>query len=194
MTPQQKDAIATCLISQKYKAGATIINEGDMANSYHLIKSGKVNCIKNGQVVTQLGATDTFGEAALFEQGIRHLTIKSDEPSVVLGVSRSSLAECLGAKVREIIEANQIRWVSNRDDMMCNLTKLQIEKWIKYSRISTYENGDVIVRKGKNEHLFCVFLEGQAKYGGTDYKKDSVFGKTEFVSLDESSKGYARLT
>ena len=38
MTDEQKDAAASVLISQKFTKGQTIVNEGDPASSFYIIK------------------------------------------------------------------------------------------------------------------------------------------------------------
>jgi cGMP-dependent protein kinase len=38
MTNEQKDAVAGVLISQKFNKGANIVNEGDQADSFYIIK------------------------------------------------------------------------------------------------------------------------------------------------------------
>lgn len=38
MTSEQKDAIAGVLISQKFGKGQTIVNEGDQADSFYILK------------------------------------------------------------------------------------------------------------------------------------------------------------
>lgn len=38
MTNEQKDAVASVLISQKFSKGQTIVNEGDPASSFYIIK------------------------------------------------------------------------------------------------------------------------------------------------------------
>lgn len=42
MTENQKDAITNVLITQVFKRGDNIVNEGDSASSYYIIKKGKV--------------------------------------------------------------------------------------------------------------------------------------------------------
>jgi len=41
MTSDQKDAAASVLISQKFSKGQTIVNEGDPASSFYIIKEVK---------------------------------------------------------------------------------------------------------------------------------------------------------
>jgi cGMP-dependent protein kinase len=54
------------MITQNYLKNERIVNEGDQANSYFIIKSGKVCITKQGNVIREMVAGDTFGEQALF--------------------------------------------------------------------------------------------------------------------------------
>ncbi|EGR32300.1 protein kinase domain protein [Ichthyophthirius multifiliis] len=46
MTSEQKDAIANVLITQVFKKGDIIVNDGDMASSYYIIKKDQLEFIK----------------------------------------------------------------------------------------------------------------------------------------------------
>lgn len=46
MTLEQKDAIASVLIYQKFHKGEIIVREGDQASSFYFIKSGVLSCVK----------------------------------------------------------------------------------------------------------------------------------------------------
>jgi cGMP-dependent protein kinase len=48
MTTEQKNAIANNLISVKYPKGSYIVNQGDHADSFYMIKEGKVAVEKDG--------------------------------------------------------------------------------------------------------------------------------------------------
>lgn len=56
MTEEQKDAIASVLIYQKFKKGEIIVRQGDQASSFYFIKSGVLSCINEstGLEVTEL--------------------------------------------------------------------------------------------------------------------------------------------
>ena len=63
MTDSQKDAIASVLLSQHFKKGEAIINKGDMASSYYIIKSGTAQVVEtDGRVLRDLHDGDAFGE------------------------------------------------------------------------------------------------------------------------------------
>ncbi len=48
MTEDQKDAIANVLITQVFMKNQEIVNQGDAASSYYIIKKGKVVIKKDG--------------------------------------------------------------------------------------------------------------------------------------------------
>jgi cGMP-dependent protein kinase len=65
MTENQKDSIASAMITQTFFAGQELVCQGDQADSYFLIKEGDVECILDGNtMVRELHAGDSFGEQA----------------------------------------------------------------------------------------------------------------------------------
>ena len=52
MAEGQKDSIASGMIVLKYEEGQYVVNIGDQADSYFIIKEGAVECVKDdGEVV-----------------------------------------------------------------------------------------------------------------------------------------------
>jgi cGMP-dependent protein kinase len=45
-----------------YKKGEIIVNEGDMANSFFIIKKGNVSAFKDNKELRKMAAGDSFGE------------------------------------------------------------------------------------------------------------------------------------
>jgi len=45
-----------------YKKGELIVNEGDMANSFFIIKLGSVAAIKGDKELRKMGLGESFGE------------------------------------------------------------------------------------------------------------------------------------
>lgn len=62
MTSDQKDAIAGVIVTQQFLKGESIVNEGDMASSYFIIKSGTVSIMKAGKELRKMTTGDSFGE------------------------------------------------------------------------------------------------------------------------------------
>jgi len=66
-----------------YPAGYTILREGQEGNEMHIIRSGKVEVSRGGQVVNTLGNNEFYGEMALIEDKPRNATIKTLEDSEI---------------------------------------------------------------------------------------------------------------
>ena len=89
LTPQEKEVLATLLIEKKFKAGETIVNEGELVDCVYLIMKGKADVRK-----LQLGpqpaqsqsiATLKEGEAiGLNETGFYSLTGKRTATVIAL--------------------------------------------------------------------------------------------------------------
>lgn len=62
MTSEQRDSIAHTVILTKFQAGDFIVNEGDTADTYYVIKSGTVSIIKGEVEIQRMTARDSFGE------------------------------------------------------------------------------------------------------------------------------------
>ena len=61
MTSDQKDSIGHALITIKFNPGLSIVNEGDQADSFYVIKSGEVSVLKGTKEIRKMGAKDSFG-------------------------------------------------------------------------------------------------------------------------------------
>lgn len=59
LTEDQKNAIASCCLTETYDEGQVIFNIGDAAHSFYVIKEGTVLLKEKGK---ELKARDCFGE------------------------------------------------------------------------------------------------------------------------------------
>lgn len=175
MTDTQKDSIARALILQNFKSGDSIISEGDQASSYFIIKSGTADCIKESKVIRKLGAGDSFGEQALYDDGVRSLTVRAADECVCLSLSRDALQECFGAEIQEVIRGNWARWAIEKNPTLCKLTKLQIEKWLLNATFSKVKAGQTVMEAGNCIKEIVIVINGELKMEDTAYSKGSVF-------------------
>ena len=66
------------MLSQIYQDGQNLVSKGDQADSYFIIKEGTVECVEeSGKVVREIGKGETFGEAALYEDVTRSLSVRA---------------------------------------------------------------------------------------------------------------------
>lgn len=93
---------------QVFPAGAVIVRQGDPADCAYLIADGTVEVSRNGGPIAELGAGETFGEAALVSGGARTATITAETAVTVRVLTRAALdAEVrrggwMGAMVRRL--------------------------------------------------------------------------------------------
>ncbi|KAL4498348.1 hypothetical protein ABPG72_013154 [Tetrahymena utriculariae] len=150
MTTAQKDAITNVLITQVFKKGECIVNEGDMASSYYIIKKGKVEIFQgnNEKPIRTMGPEDSFGEQALYENSKRGATVKAlDDEVRCIALGRDTIQKVLGDKIQVVMYNNVMRWAFEKNNILARFTKIQIEKIINASSQIQYKKGDLIFKK-----------------------------------------------
>lgn len=163
MTISQKNAIAHALSSQKFKLGQPIVREGDQASSYYIIQSGEVACMKDNKEVRRLTAGDTFGEQALYLDSIRTLTVTAaTKETTVLALGRDVLTGILGGQVQQILYKNWQRWAYEKDEILKNLTKIQIEKLVEQAKYENKSKGECLLDSNKTIENIIILVEGNA--------------------------------
>jgi len=184
MTSDQKDAAASVLISQKFTKGQTIVNEGDPASSFYIIKEGTVQILKGGKELRKMGGGDSFGEQALYYNTVRGATVKALDNVKCLALGRDTLTKVLGDQVQVITFKNIQKWAIDKDEVLNKLTKIQIEKIIDNMKISNYKASDVIFTKGSAcAQKIVIVIEGSLKKTKNDQvvaRKNEVYG-SEFI-------------
>lgn len=85
MSSEQKDSIASVLITLKFAKGQNIVNEGDPGSSFYIIKEGSVVVLKGNKEIRKMVKGDSFGEQALFYNTVRGATVKALDNNVKFG-------------------------------------------------------------------------------------------------------------
>jgi len=110
------DKVIVNKLIEKYNAGDYICKEGDDAYEMYIIKSGKIELLKeigNTSIrLTTLGPKDFFGEMALFGQNKRTSAVKAIEPSELIIVNKLML-ETQYRRVPEWL-VTMIKTIANR--------------------------------------------------------------------------------
>ncbi|CAK90363.1 unnamed protein product (macronuclear) [Paramecium tetraurelia] len=162
LTEEQRDAICNVLITLLFKKGEIIVSEGDVANSFYIIKKGKVSIIKGDKEVTQMNAGESFGEAALYQSCQRAATVKAvDEEVRCLSLSKDDIQKILGQKIQTVKYINTQKWALQQNPILGKLTSIQIEKIIQTVRQVHYEKNEIIVKVGQPCLKVYIVLEGE---------------------------------
>ena len=98
------------MLVKKFLKNQTIIKEGDPGSCFYYIKEGYASAYKGNKFIRKLMKGDTFGEQSLYYNTVRQLTVKADEETTVLILSRDTLNKVMGDRVYEITFNNFIRW------------------------------------------------------------------------------------
>ena len=69
------EQLARGLETVEVPAGRTVVAEGDLADRYYVIESGRADVLGNGRIVAALGPGDGFGEIALLRRTRRTATV-----------------------------------------------------------------------------------------------------------------------
>ncbi|CAD8044669.1 unnamed protein product [Paramecium primaurelia] len=176
MTPEQRDSIAHALITTKFEPGETIVNEGDQADSYYVIKSGTVGVFKGKKQINTMGPKDSFGEQALYEKSTRGASVRAETEVKCLALGRDNLTKILGDKVQLIIFNNIMRWSLEKSNILNQLTKLQQEKITLKAKIQNYKKGQVIFQKDTKCEQLVIVLEGTLQSDDDKIGKGNCFG------------------
>nr|CAD79354.1 cGMP-dependent protein kinase [Paramecium tetraurelia] len=160
MTSEQRDMIGNALITTKFNPGQNIVNEGDQADSFYVIKSGQVQILKGDKLIRKMGAKDSFGEQALYEKSVRGATVKAETEVRCVALGRENLTKILGDKIQLIIFNNIMRWSFEKSEILKQLTKIQLEKISQKAKIENFKKGQVIFEAKKPCDKLVVVLEG----------------------------------
>jgi hypothetical protein len=101
-----------------FEAGDVVIRQGEQGDSAYIIQSGRVEVLKNGKQVSELGSGEFFGEIALVSNEKRtatvsclsacELTVLSREDFRSLSVGSSVLARAIQQQIEE--RSRSRRW------------------------------------------------------------------------------------
>ena len=86
MNPGQLALLTDCAIPVHFREGQTILREGEHANRFYLIESGKVT-LESGEgfgepvIIEEIGAGDLLGWSWMFPPYVWHFTARAAEPT-----------------------------------------------------------------------------------------------------------------
>src|SRR6266536_6115386 len=89
MNRTQLALLTDCAIAAHFKKGQTILREGELANRFYLIESGKV-MLESGEgfgdpvIVETIGAGDLLGWSWMFPPYVWHFTARASEPTCAI--------------------------------------------------------------------------------------------------------------
>lgn len=95
LEPKSLEFIARQLVRVEVPAGEALIHEGEEGDRFYVIDSGRLTATFQGQVLSQMGPGDPFGEIALLRDVPRTATVTADEASVLLALDRAAFLDAV---------------------------------------------------------------------------------------------------
>ncbi|OAL02135.1 camp-dependent protein kinase-like protein regulatory subunit [Phaeosphaeriaceae sp. SRC1lsM3a] len=98
LTPYERSKIADALETKKYPPGTTIIQEGDVGESFYILESGEAEVFKRGvdQPVKRYNKGDYFGELALLNDAPRAASVVSKSEVKLATLGKHGFQRLLG--------------------------------------------------------------------------------------------------
>ena len=100
LTEDDLGALALTLVEQRFKAGQSIIEQGDSGSEMYIVATGHVNIFLPGESSRRVSLKDIargeyFGELALFDDKPRSASALATTDAVLLALSRETLSRYL---------------------------------------------------------------------------------------------------
>ena len=150
--------------AEQYKAGETIILEGDTPDKFYVIVSGEVDIIQKNeqgtQIINQLSARQFFGEIGILHSDKRTATVRASTDVNVMSLSRTAFTNWL--EQSEAIE-QKIKHAIHRRINADEHLKAETQPSVKSSTTpgpDKFAPGTLIVQQGMKPDLFYIILEG----------------------------------
>ena len=156
-----KAILANNLLQQIYKKGEVICKEGDLGNCMYIIKSGEINCVKNGKVVRVLKKGDNFGQKAILEGNRRTLDIIAKTDCTLCSISVEFFKTQLGSNYKESLYFGFLNLAFQNSNHFKIINSKMLEKVFPFFTFKNYKYQEIIFKKGDLLHnKIYIVLEG----------------------------------
>jgi CRP-like cAMP-binding protein len=95
LEPKSLELVAQQLRRIEVPEGTTVITEGEPGDLFYVVETGALTASYQGQVLSQQGPGDPFGEIALLRDVPRTATVVADEASVLYTLERDTFLDAV---------------------------------------------------------------------------------------------------
>ena len=192
--------ICSLMKEEKYNKGEYIFKEGEIGDKFYLIKSGKINVIKDNKIIREMGEGNCFGELALLSNAPRSATIKTENDCVLYILTKQNFSEIIDKLMLNYLKKK----INLQDNFHMNLNDFYFCKRLgegKFGSVSLVHNNKsfyaikAVSREAaeKQKILIKYFLEEKRilitldhpfimKLVRTFKNEENVFYLTEFIN------------
>lgn len=100
-----------------FMAGASIVRQGVVGDSFYVVLEGQAKVVANGRTVSRVRPGDHFGEISLIDGGERTASVVSETPMTLLEISQKQFFDMLSRdpQVTLLLLENMARAVRRLD-------------------------------------------------------------------------------
>ena len=174
---QQLEIIANVMKVQEFQNGEKIVEQNTVGDSFYLIKSGKVEISKDGQVIRTHTKNDYFGERSLLFDDVRSATAISLKKVTCYVLYKSDFLSILNENIRKQL----LERIELQDDQV-KLSDLAIGKHIGSGM---FGNVFLAVHKS-NKRLYALKTVDRRKISAFEVEENIVLERKVLLQLDHS--------
>jgi hypothetical protein len=160
MTGRQRSLVASALRLRRYNKGEYIAKEGDQTNSYCIIASGAVDCLKGETKIKTMKAGATFGEQGLYQESKMSISLLATEETELLSISRDAFKGILSCQV-PLYQSIQ-RAALEELAVLNGLPSQEVENLLIQTAYQNKKQLEIVVQKGTPKLQVAILIEGKA--------------------------------
>ena len=192
--------LEACFVPEQHAFGTTIVREGDDADAFFVVTSGRARVIKRGDhgeevPLGTLAAGDSFGELALVERTARTATVRASSAVELLRLDRAVFDALLRTNdsVREAVELasrhHQLLYFLRLNSSFRELRDDGMAKLLEGLRSVSFAAGVPVFREGDPPGAMYIVGEGRlvARRGEKTidyYRRGDFFGERSLLRAE----------
>jgi cGMP-dependent protein kinase len=177
LTDQQLGAMALVMKVQNFQDGEKIVEQGAVGDSFYLIKNGKVEIQKDGQVLRTHTKNDYFGERSLLFDDFRSATATSMKKVTCFVLYKSDFLSILNENIRKQL----LERIELQDDQV-KISDLVIAKHIGSGMF-----GNVFLAAHRTTRkLYALKTVDRRKISAYEIEENVVLERKVLLQLDHS--------
>jgi CRP-like cAMP-binding protein/Zn-dependent protease len=106
--PAEVDLLLSRFVPLGVGAGEVVIRQGESGERFYVVRAGRVEVERDGQVLAELGPGEAFGEIALLLDVPRTATVRATEPTALLALEARDFRDLLGSYLGRAVELERL--------------------------------------------------------------------------------------
>jgi len=160
-TSELERMLAEC-IEVQYEPQQTIIKQGELGDTFFIVKEGTVNCFVNDKQVRTYNEAEYFGERALLKNEPRAADCIAGTRVSCVTLSKESFEALLGP-LQQVLDHNIMKDTLRTAPLFRYLTSAERETVLNGFEFLEFQEGELIFRQGTEGLSFILIREGLVK-------------------------------